>query len=94
MEPNLVGRHGGGGSYPISYAVYPRRLDNKGMKSLHIGICICIDLQVLWKKWRSYDVSFTADNTENHRCCRKLRALNTWNFSGVSLPMATYHLSD
>ncbi|KAM3170931.1 hypothetical protein ACTXT7_017621, partial [Hymenolepis weldensis] len=37
MEPNPVGRHR---RSSISYTVYPRQLNNNGLKSLDIGICI------------------------------------------------------
>ncbi|KAM3186013.1 hypothetical protein ACTXT7_005225 [Hymenolepis weldensis] len=37
------------GSSSIGYSVYSRRLNNNGLKILHIGICI--DSKALWKKW-------------------------------------------
>ncbi|KAM3178868.1 hypothetical protein ACTXT7_001698 [Hymenolepis weldensis] len=53
MEPNLVGRHRG--STSIGYSVYSRR-PNNGLKSLDIGILICIDSKVQRKKLMSLDV--------------------------------------
>ncbi|KAM3182453.1 hypothetical protein ACTXT7_012351 [Hymenolepis weldensis] len=53
MVANLVERLRGEGSSSIGYAVYPRRLNNNGLKSPHIGICIRIDSKAMW---RSHDV--------------------------------------
>ncbi|KAM3186334.1 hypothetical protein ACTXT7_004508 [Hymenolepis weldensis] len=64
-----------GGSSSIGYAVYPKRLNNNGLKSLHIGDCIYIDSKALWKKCGSHDVLFTAlHNIENRHCWWKHRA--------------------
>ncbi|KAM3184690.1 hypothetical protein ACTXT7_007851 [Hymenolepis weldensis] len=61
------------GGSSIVYAVYAGRLNKSGLRSLDIGVCICIESKALWKKWRSRDVPFTAlHNTEDHHCWWKL----------------------
>ncbi|KAM3177386.1 hypothetical protein ACTXT7_004646 [Hymenolepis weldensis] len=74
MEPNLVGRNRE--AFPISYAVYPRRLNNNGLKSLYIGICICIDSQAPGNNGGDMMCpSLTAiHKTKNHHSCWKLSA--------------------
>ncbi|KAM3173000.1 hypothetical protein ACTXT7_013398 [Hymenolepis weldensis] len=51
------------GSSSIGYVVYPRWLNNSGLKSLHIGIYIYTDFKALWKQWMSHNVPFAVNNT-------------------------------
>ncbi|VUZ55957.1 unnamed protein product [Hymenolepis diminuta] len=44
------------GPLSIPHTLYSRPLNNNGVKSPHIGICICIHTKVLWKQFRSRDV--------------------------------------
>ncbi|KAM3184691.1 hypothetical protein ACTXT7_007852 [Hymenolepis weldensis] len=68
------------GGSSIVYAVYAGRLNKSGLRSLDIGVCICIESKALWKKWRSRDVPFTAlHNTEDHHCWWKLHAESLLN---------------
>ncbi|KAM3172367.1 hypothetical protein ACTXT7_014698 [Hymenolepis weldensis] len=74
------------GSSSIGHAVYPKRLNNKGLKSLDI------DSEDQWKNcgvmmWPSLTA---LHNTENYHCCWKLRA----QAQQLGLQPATYHYFD
>ncbi|KAM3178220.1 hypothetical protein ACTXT7_003026 [Hymenolepis weldensis] len=75
------------------YCFYERGFGVMGMLINSLSNHSCPTSPV--ENWRSYDVPFTAlHSLENHHYTWKVRAHNSWNFSGVRPHIAIYHFLD
>ncbi|KAM3179020.1 hypothetical protein ACTXT7_001419 [Hymenolepis weldensis] len=77
------------------YAVYPRWLNNNGLKSLNMSVCICINSKALWKNGgvmmcpSLLTVPKTIIVAGNF-----VRMHNSWNLNEVCPHITIYHFLD